>query len=299
MRPFLLIAALACTLTCATPASAAIAPAADLYVSAAHPARNYGSASRLVVSARPRARAFLRFGAGVGARYLVRVYALREAHGGIALRHADGGWGRERAVPSRTAPRTGPRVVRSGPLRRGAWRDIDVTSLVVAGTGRVSLALEAAGRGTATIASREDRAHAPQLIVEQRRPAGPVARPAGAAPQPPTRAVEPAPPPVPPRPAPSSALPCAGAARPPTWRHVVWIVLENKGYDQIMDAPAAPYLNRMASLCGKATSFFAETHPSLPNYVAMTSGGTQGIIDDLAPGAHPLAVPSIFSQLGT
>jgi hypothetical protein len=43
----------------------------------------------------------------------------------------------------------------------------------------------------------------------------------------------------------------------------------------------------------------AESHPSLPNYIAMTSGSTQGITDDNGPSSHPLGVTSIFSQLGT
>jgi hypothetical protein len=47
-----------------------------------------------------------------------------------------------------------------------------------------------------------------------------------------------------------------------------------------------------------ATRFSAETHPSLPNYIAMTSGSTQGISDDADPSAHRLSGPSIFSQLG-
>jgi hypothetical protein len=44
---------------------------------------------------------------------------------------------------------------------------------------------------------------------------------------------------------------------------------------------------------------FAEAHPSLPNYIAMTSGSTQGITDDNGPASHLLSVGSIFSQLGT
>ena len=51
--------------------------------------------------------------------------------------------------------------------------------------------------------------------------------------------------------------------------------------------------------CGSATRFFAESHPSLPNYIAMTSGSPQGIRDDDDPSSHRLAVPSIFSQLGS
>jgi hypothetical protein len=97
---------------------------------------------------------------------------------------------------------------------------------------------------------------------------------------------------------PSSATPCGTAGRPPAWQHVVWVVMENTGYRGIVRAPGAPYLNKLAGKCGLATSFFAETHPSLPNYIAMTSGSTQGITDDADPSAHRLSVPSIFSQLG-
>jgi hypothetical protein len=97
---------------------------------------------------------------------------------------------------------------------------------------------------------------------------------------------------------PSSATPCGTARRPPAWQHVVWVVMENTDYGRIVRARAAPYLNKLARKCGVATNFSAETHPSLPNYIAMTSGSTQGISDDADPSAHRLSVPSIFSQLG-
>jgi phosphatidylinositol-3-phosphatase len=92
---------------------------------------------------------------------------------------------------------------------------------------------------------------------------------------------------------------CGTAARPPAvYDHVVWIVMENHAYSQIVGSSSAPYLNRLARSCGLATGFFAETHPSLPNYIAMTSGSPQGIGDDSAPSAHRLAAASIFSRLG-
>jgi phosphatidylinositol-3-phosphatase len=100
-------------------------------------------------------------------------------------------------------------------------------------------------------------------------------------------------------PTPSSGV-CGSATAPPaTYQHVVWIVMENKTYSQIIGSPAAPYINSLAASCGLATNFSAETNPSLPNYIAMTSGSTQGITDDAGPGSHPLAVASIFSQLGS
>ena len=87
------------------------------------------------------------------------------------------------------------------------------------------------------------------------------------------------------------------SAPPNVYDHVVWIVMENHSYDQIIGSADAPYLNQLATQHGLATNFYAESHPSLPNYIAMTSGSTQGIGDDDPPAAHRLDVPSIFSLL--
>jgi hypothetical protein len=86
---------------------------------------------------------------------------------------------------------------------------------------------------------------------------------------------------------------------PARYDHVVWVVMENKPYSSIIGSASAPYENQLAAQCASAVNFFAETHPSLPNYIAMTSGSPQGITDDDPPSSHPLNVPSIFSQLGT
>jgi hypothetical protein len=91
----------------------------------------------------------------------------------------------------------------------------------------------------------------------------------------------------------------ARGRRPAKLRHVVWIVMENQAYSGVIGSRDAPYLNRLAAACGLATRFTAEAHPSLPNYVAMTSGSPHGIGDDDGPAAHGLTGPSIFSQLGT
>jgi hypothetical protein len=96
----------------------------------------------------------------------------------------------------------------------------------------------------------------------------------------------------------TAAGPCGGTAAPPaTYDHVVWVVMENKAYGSIIGSASAPYTNQLAAQCGSASQFFAETHPSLPNYIAMTSGATQGVTDDNGPSSWPLNVPSIFSQL--
>jgi hypothetical protein len=95
----------------------------------------------------------------------------------------------------------------------------------------------------------------------------------------------------------SADRPC-GQVRTATYSHVVWIMLENEG-DAVLHSPSAPYFNRLTSQCAIASNYFAISHPSLPNYIALTSGSTQGITDDGEPSTHTLAVPSIFSELGS
>jgi phospholipase C len=78
---------------------------------------------------------------------------------------------------------------------------------------------------------------------------------------------------------------------------VLWIFMENKPYKAIVGSPRAPAINRVARQCGLATQYTAITHPSLPNYIAATSGNTWKISDDAGPPSHRLRVPSIYSQL--
>lgn len=80
-------------------------------------------------------------------------------------------------------------------------------------------------------------------------------------------------------------------------QHVVWIFMENHGYDDIIGSSQAPYINSLATMYGLATNYFAVSHPSLPNYIAATSGATQGITDDNGPSSDAVNAPSIFSQL--
>jgi hypothetical protein len=74
-------------------------------------------------------------------------------------------------------------------------------------------------------------------------------------------------------------------ARVPRLHHVWVFVMENHSLGQILGNPNAPFLNRLASRYRVATRFYAPTHPSLPNYLAMISGSTQGCTsDDCTPG---------------
>jgi hypothetical protein len=99
---------------------------------------------------------------------------------------------------------------------------------------------------------------------------------------------------------PTAALPAFTPVPSPTgtgvpdFRHVYVIMMENKEYSSIVGSSSAPYLNSLIAQYGLATQFYAETHPSEPNYIALTSGGLQGTSSD---GAYDLTVPNLFDQI--
>jgi phosphatidylinositol-3-phosphatase len=76
----------------------------------------------------------------------------------------------------------------------------------------------------------------------------------------------------------ATSRPAAADATGP--RRIIVVVEENHSFDQIIGSPQAPFLNRLAGQGTLLTSFFAITHPSLPNYLSMLSGDTQGITSD-------------------
>jgi phosphatidylinositol-3-phosphatase len=62
--------------------------------------------------------------------------------------------------------------------------------------------------------------------------------------------------------------------------HVVTIVLENEEREAVIGSSKAPYVNGLARRYATMTRSFAIAHPSLPNYLALTSGSTHGIDSD-------------------
>lgn len=74
---------------------------------------------------------------------------------------------------------------------------------------------------------------------------------------------------------------------------VVVIVMENHEYSSVVNAP---YLSDFASRGKLFTNYHANTHPSLPNYLAMTAGQTLCSNNDCA---RPFtSAPNIMRQLG-
>lgn len=62
-------------------------------------------------------------------------------------------------------------------------------------------------------------------------------------------------------------------ARIPSFEHVFVVVEENENYaDVIGNTKDMPYLNMLAARYGLATSYYANTHPSINNYFFLTAG---------------------------
>jgi fibronectin type 3 domain-containing protein len=85
---------------------------------------------------------------------------------------------------------------------------------------------------------------------------------------------------------------CNGTA-PPTYTHIIWIIMENKGYNATLGSGAATYWTKLSQACSTAKAAYGITHPSLPNYIALTSGSPQGTNDGNKPPL--LGGASIFS----
>jgi hypothetical protein len=74
--------------------------------------------------------------------------------------------------------------------------------------------------------------------------------------------------------------------------------MENRSYAAVLGASsAAPRLQSYARACGVATAYSAVTHPSLPNYLAATSGATGGVGSDCGPAECPQSRASLFGQV--
>ncbi len=76
------------------------------------------------------------------------------------------------------------------------------------------------------------------------------------------------------------ATPPAGALPTSTSSHVTVIVMENKEATDVVGSSSSPYVTALAHRYAMATRSYAIRHPSLPNYLALTSGSTHGITSD-------------------
>jgi len=95
----------------------------------------------------------------------------------------------------------------------------------------------------------------------------------------------------------TSAPAFANSDNLPVYRHVFYIVEENRSFSQIIASPDAPTFNQLATQYSLATSYFGTSHPSEPNYVAMVGGSDFGITNDGSYVTNRVDAPSLASQL--
>ena len=77
--------------------------------------------------------------------------------------------------------------------------------------------------------------------------------------------------------------------------HVMLIVEENRSAPSVIGASDAPYINSLATTYGVATAAYGQAHPSLPNYLELISGSTQGVRDDGT--GYSFAGPTLVDQM--
>jgi hypothetical protein len=134
----------------------------------------------------------------------------------------------------------------------------------------ISIAVGACAGGNATASPEVPTAPGPSTTIPTLQPLGPGTSAASSA---------------------ASSTPGSGLAN---FKHIYVIILENREYGSIVGSSAAPYINSLIARYGQVTNLYAETHPSEPNYIALTSGGLQGTNSD---GAYNLGVPNLFDQI--
>lgn len=79
--------------------------------------------------------------------------------------------------------------------------------------------------------------------------------------------------------------------------HVFLVVEENYNYSDVVASAAMPYLNGLINRYGLATNYFANAHPSIPNYFVLTTGETLTLIDTLTPQDFPVSDDNVVREL--
>jgi phosphatidylinositol-3-phosphatase len=72
----------------------------------------------------------------------------------------------------------------------------------------------------------------------------------------------------------------------PRLDHVFIIMMENHGYNQLINNPSAPFIDKYAKSANLANNYFAIAHPSLTNYLEVVGGSNFGVHADNPPDWH-------------
>jgi len=115
------------------------------------------------------------------------------------------------------------------------------------------------------------------------------------------------PPPIPPQPAncaiaspftTNTALPACGSFVPTApFGHVFIVVEENADYSSVIGGSSMPYLNSLANEYGLATQYYADAHPSISNYLMLTTGQILTKDDGQTPLTFPVSADNVVREL--
>jgi acid phosphatase len=84
----------------------------------------------------------------------------------------------------------------------------------------------------------------------------------------------------------------------PHYDHIIIVVEENHGYNELIGSANAPYINYLAQNGALFTDSHGIGHPSQPNYLALFSGSTQGSTnDDCLDAITPFTSPNLGAAL--
>jgi len=68
----------------------------------------------------------------------------------------------------------------------------------------------------------------------------------------------------------------------PTFSHVFLVIEENHSFTDVIGNSSMPYFNSLASKYGLAKQYFANAHPSIPNYLMLTTGQMETLNDSFS-----------------
>ncbi|GAA4102364.1 alkaline phosphatase family protein [Mucilaginibacter panaciglaebae] len=86
--------------------------------------------------------------------------------------------------------------------------------------------------------------------------------------------------------------------QPHRYDHIIIVMEENHGFDEVIGSTNAPYITQLAQDGALFTNSHGVTHPSQPNYLALYAGGVQGVIgDESLEKVTPYTTPNLGASL--
>ena len=194
----------------------------------------------------------------------LKLYVNSSLSAGFTVNQVSNNTWAESQINFNNAPAPGTVIHTSGSVTSGAWVSIDITPYIT-GNGLYSVSLDSLSATNLALASRESGTHAPQLVVSLSAGSGQTNTPA------PNKT---------PTPTTGKAPTSVASGTVPSFSHVIIMMFENKEYGSVAGSSAWPNFNNLAKQYTSLTALDAVSHPSLPNYLAITSGSTQGVTSD-------------------